>query len=82
MKEAKYYLILAVALMIGLGLFIFFGYNRWLQMLVVVGLGVIYVLWGVVYHHAQKELYLRVILEYVAVAVATCLAVIFLLLRA
>lgn len=82
MKILKAYLPLVFLLIVGLGLFVYFGYNRQLQILTVAGMGAVYVLWGVVYHRSQEELHLRLVLEYLAIATVASLGVIFLLLRA
>jgi len=81
-KELKYYLGLAAALAIGLALFLLFDYHRQVQILIVFAMGVVYVLWGIIYHQAKNQLHFRLVLEYVAIAVIACLSVVFLLLRA
>ncbi len=42
--------------------------NRWVQRVLAIGLGVFYVIWGVVAHVKTKKITQRVILEYVFVS--------------
>lgn len=81
MKEFKHYLALAAILSAGFSLYWFFNFNRQIQIWITIGLGAVYVLWGIMHHALSKELYLRIVIEYLLVAVLACLLVIFLLLR-
>lgn len=81
MKELKHYLILLAILMIGFWFYWLFNFNRQIQVWITIGLGCAYVLWGMIYHTARHELYLRIVLEYLLVAGLACSLVIFLLLR-
>jgi len=82
MKDLKHYLALMAILSIGLGMFLYFGYNRQAQIGIVIALSATYVVWGVFHHTLKKELHLRIILEYLTVAALVSIVVIFLLLRA
>lgn len=81
MKELKSYLALLTILAVGFGLYWMFNFNRQVQVWITIGLGCAYVLWGMVYHALRRELYLRIILEYLLVAGLGCSFMIFLLLR-
>jgi len=81
MKDLKHYLSLLAFLSIGFGLFWIFNFNRQVQILITVGLGLAYVAWGTVHHLIKKDFYWRIIWEYVVVAAMACILVIFLLLR-
>ncbi len=82
MKDFKHYLALLAILSIGFGFFWMFNYNREAQIGVTLALSAAYALWGIVHHLLKKELHLRIILEYILVALLASLLVIFLLLRA
>jgi len=81
MKELKHYLALAAILAVGFGLYWMFNFNRQVQVWITIGMGCVYVLWGIIYHALRRELYLRIILEYILVAGLACTFVIFLLLQ-
>jgi len=81
MKDLKHYLSLLAILSIGFGLFWIFNFNRQIQIMITIGLGIAYIVWGVVHHLIRKEIYWRIVWEYIIVAVLACLFVIFILLR-
>lgn len=82
MKDWKHYLALVTVLLVGLSLFLFFSYNRQIQVLIVSGMAGAYVFWGVFHHTIKKDFHWRVLLEYLTVAILVTTVVIFLLLRA
>lgn len=82
MKDLKHFLCLLTILSLGFGLFLIFDYNRVAQVGIVIALGGVYVLWGIIHHGLNKELHLKIILEYLLVAIFACTVIIFLLLRA
>lgn len=81
MKDFKHYLSLLAILSIGFGLFWIFNFNRHIQIMITIGLGITYIIWGVLHHAIKKEIYWRIIWEYIVVSTLACLFVIFLLLR-
>jgi hypothetical protein len=81
MSNLKHYLVLLTILAAGFALYWFFNFNREIQVWVTVGMGCSYVLWGLVHHALKRELYLKIILEYLLVAAFSCILIIFLLLR-
>jgi hypothetical protein len=81
MNDLKHYLSLLAILSIGFGLFWIFNFNRNLQIAITIIMGITYVIWGTIYHVVRKELHWRIVWEYLTVATAACLIVIFLLLR-
>jgi len=81
MKDLKHYLSLMAILSIGFGLFWIFNFNRQIQMWITIGLGVVYVLWGIFHHALKKEFHWRIVWEYLVVATIACVVVIFLLMR-
>ncbi len=48
--------------------FIVFSYDNTFRMTIIGATAVAYVVWGVVHHHIHNNLYLSVVLEYIAVA--------------
>ena len=78
----KHYLALMAILSVGFGLFWIFNYNRTAQIWVTLGLGVVYVIWGIIHHALRGEFHWRIIWEYVVVATLVSLVITFLLLRA
>lgn len=81
MKDLKHYLALAAILSVGLGLFLIFNYNRSVQIGVILTLSAAYVSWGIIHHSLKKELHLRIVVEYLSVAILASILVIFLLIR-
>ena len=81
MKDLKHYLSLLAILSIGFGLFWIFNFNRQIQIMITIGLGIAYIVWGVVHHLIRKEIYWRIVWEYIIVAALACIFVIFILLR-
>jgi cobalamin synthase len=53
----------------GIAGFIFFSYDRVFQMLVGICIAVSYVVWGLIHHFLHRDLYLAVVIEYIAVAI-------------
>lgn len=77
--KVKDYLALFSILALGFGLFLFFGYNRAAQKLVVLATAGGYVVWGIVHHALQKDLHLSVMVEYILVAFLTSVVILSLL---
>lgn len=81
MKDLKHYLALAAVLSVGLGLFFLFDYNRGIQIGIVILLATLYVAWGAFHHSLKKEFHLKILVEYLLVAILAGTLVISLLLR-
>ncbi|MBM3205494.1 hypothetical protein FJZ41_01420 [Candidatus Shapirobacteria bacterium] len=81
MKDLKHYLLLLAILSIGFGLFWIFNFNRQIQILITIALGIAYVVWGTIHHATRREFHWRLVWEYVVVATIACVIVVFLLLR-
>jgi len=76
-----HYLILLSIFAFGIFFFLYFSYNRSIQAWCVVMTSVSYFLWGMVHHYLEKNLYLKVIIEYFLVALLGAGLVISLLFR-
>jgi hypothetical protein len=75
-KDYKDYLSLVTILCFGLAAFIYFSYDKGLQSIVIVLTAAFYVIWGIVHHCLEEDFHLKVLFEYLAVAL---LAVVFML---
>ncbi len=64
------------------GAFLFFRFDRIYQMIIVLVAGLAYVLWGIIHHHVNDDLHLKVVVEYVLVALLAELIIFSLILRA
>jgi len=69
LKDLPHYLALLGIFAAGLVAFIFFSYDPAFKMAIIISVGVSYVVWGIVHHYLNKDLYLEVVLEYIAVAI-------------
>lgn len=76
-----FYLTLSSMLFFGLGTILFFNYNRWLQASVVAILAAAYVVWAIIYHVFKKDFHLRLLWEYLVLALMASTTVVFLLWR-
>lgn len=77
-----HYLVLLAILNIGIVAFLFFSYNKLYQLVVVGSMSGMYVLWGIIHHHLSEDLHLKVVLEYLLIALLAMAVVVSLLYRA
>ncbi len=73
------YLALTVIVSSAVLLTLFFNGNRGYQQMVIIGLSILYIIWGILHHHKEKTLQARVVLEYVLFAILGSVLVIGLL---
>lgn len=78
----SHYITLLVILNIGVGAFFFFKFNPSYQAVIVVLTSASYVLWGVVHHLLCGDLHLKIVLEYILIALLANLLVLSLIFRA
>lgn len=64
----KHYFSLIIILSVGLTALFWFRYNHALQISVVIFMSAGYVAWGIIHHHSQKELHLKIVAEYLLIA--------------
>lgn len=82
MKHFSHYLSLVGVFAAGvIGIYLF-SYDRLLQMAVVAATSAAYVAWGIVHHWLHRDLYLSVIIEYLAVAILGVVLIFSLIFRA
>ncbi|MBN1263501.1 MAG: hypothetical protein JW991_04050 [Candidatus Pacebacteria bacterium] len=67
-EDYKDYLALLSILTFGLLAFVWFGYDRTFQSVVIIILAAAYVFWGAAHHLLKGDFHFRVLLEYLAVA--------------
>ncbi|MFZ5366002.1 MAG: hypothetical protein ACOZBZ_01795 [Patescibacteria group bacterium] len=77
-----HYLVLLVILDLAIAAFFLFSFNRGYQAAVVVAMGVLYIIWGTVHHLLSEDFHLKVVLEYVLIALLANLVILSLLFRA
>ena len=81
-EDLKYYIFLALILLAGGFLFLFFNYNRAAQTMIVLSMAGAYFVWGFIHHWHNKDLHPKIILEYALIAIMASTLAIFLLWRA
>ncbi len=81
-KHLPHYLALLGILFFGFLAFILFSYDRGFQIAVAIAVAVSYVIWGIIHHWLHHDLYLAVVIEYIAVAALGLFIVFSLVLRA
>lgn len=78
----QHYLPLVGILLAGALGFIFFSYDRVFQAACALATAAAYVAWGLIHHHIHRDLYLSVVIEYIAIAALGVAVVFSLLFRA
>jgi hypothetical protein len=73
------YLLLTVLVSLAIILTLYFNGNKFYQEVIIVGLSILYIVWGIIHHKKEKSFQARVILEYVLFALLGCIIVIGLL---
>lgn len=68
-----HYFTLLCILLVGLWGLFWFDYNPAIQLGIVISLGAAYVVWGVVHHFYHGDLHLKIIAEYVLMAILAVL---------
>jgi len=67
-KQHKDFLALLTLLSFGLLAILYFRFDRQIQSAVVLVIGVCYVAWGIIHHFLQDDFHLKILVEYLAVA--------------
>ncbi|MBL7159644.1 hypothetical protein ISS85_04155, partial [Candidatus Microgenomates bacterium] len=76
------YLTLLSIFVIGFSFFVYFDYNRSIQVWCVIAMSLAYFLWGMIHHYLEKNLYLKVVIEYFLIALLGAVLIISLIYRA
>ena len=72
-KHPSHYFVLISLLVVGLWGVYWFSYNPPMRMVIMIGLAVSYVAWGIVHHSHQGDLHPKIVVEYVLVAMLALL---------
>lgn len=73
------YLVLTIIVSVAILLILLFNGNKFYQQITVVGLSILYIVWGVIHHTKEKTIQAQIVLEYVLFALLGCIIVIGLL---
>ncbi len=80
-KHIHHYLPLVSIFLAGIGGFLMFSYDKWLQIGVVVAIACSYVAWGIIHHYLHHDLHISTIAEYVLIAVLGLFTIITVIIR-
>lgn len=70
-----HYFSLICILAVGLWGVSWFGYDKTLQLSLVVSLGVTYTVWGIIHHAIHKDLHPKIVVEYVLMSILAILVI-------
>lgn len=73
------YLILTLIVSVAIILILYFNGNKNFQQMVIIGLSILYILWGIFHHSKEKTLHPKVVIEYSLFAILGTILVIGLL---
>ncbi len=73
------YLLLTILVSVAIVLTLYFNGNKPFQQVIVIGLSILYIVWGILHHLKEKTLQRQIILEYVLFGLLGSLIVIGLL---
>jgi predicted membrane channel-forming protein YqfA (hemolysin III family) len=73
------YLILTLLVSVAIILTLYFNGSKYYQQIIIIGLSILYIVWGILHHLKEKTLQARVMLEYVLFGLLGCIIVIGLL---
>ncbi len=73
-RHPLHYFSLLCIQLVGLWGVFWFGYNRMVQFAIVVSMSVSFVVWGIVHHGEHHNLHLKIVMEYILVALLAVLA--------
>jgi hypothetical protein len=73
------YLVLTLIVSLAIILILYFNGNKFYQQFIIVGLSILYIVWGVIHHLKEGTLQARIVLEYVLYSLLGCIIVIGLL---
>lgn len=78
----QHYFVLLCILLVGLWGIFWFDYYRLLQLGILVSMAASYVVWGIVHHAHHRDLHIKIVFEYLLVAIFAVLIFASLILRA
>jgi hypothetical protein len=74
-NHSKIYHYLSLILILVLGLFLFYLYLGYpdKQMMTIIGISILYVVWGAIHHYLQGDLHIKIVVEYILIAAVAIL---------
>ncbi len=81
-RHPVHYFTLLCVMLTGLWGIFWFDYYHPLQIAIVVSMGVSYVVWGIIHHTLHKDIHLKIVMEYLLVAVLAIFIFVSLIVRA
>ncbi len=64
-----HYIILVIILSTGISMYIYFRSYPVLQLIIGIATSLFYVLWGIVHHYVDNDLSLKIVVEYLSIAI-------------
>lgn len=79
LRDISSHILLTLAVSVAILLVLYFNGNKYLQEFIIIGLSLLYLLWGALHHLGKKNFNLQIMLEYLAFALLGSILVIGLL---
>lgn len=76
-----HYAILATILIIGFGSILIFSSGKQIQLFLIVATTILYAFWGIIHHYMEDELNLKIVIEYILIALLIAIILLTILLR-
>jgi hypothetical protein len=67
-KHPIHYFTLLSVMLVGLWGIFWFSFQPAMQMSIVISLAIAYVIWGIVHHREHRDLHIKIVIEYILVA--------------
>jgi hypothetical protein len=67
-RHPMHYFTLLSVMLVGLWGIFWFGFQPAMQLSIVISMAIAYVIWGIVHHREHKDLHIRIVFEYILVA--------------
>ncbi|TSC88191.1 MAG: Uncharacterized protein G01um101416_214 [Microgenomates group bacterium Gr01-1014_16] len=74
-RHPLHYFTLLCLQLVGLWGLLWFNYNRPMQISILLSMSAAYVTWGIVHHHQHHDLHVKIIAEYLLMAILAVLTV-------
>lgn len=74
-RHPLHYFTLLCMQVVGLWGLLWFNYNRPMQISILVSMATAYVVWGIVHHHQHHDLHVKIVTEYLLMAILAVLIV-------
>jgi len=74
-RHPLHYFTLLCIQLVGLWGLLWFNYNRPMQASILVSMAAAYVAWGIIHHHQHRDLHVKIVAEYLLMAILAILIV-------